>query len=291
MLNQQSSSRILLVITALLFSTGGAAIKFANISGWQLASYRSGIAAILLFAFLPGTRRGYNLRVGGAALCYAGTLVSYVLANRLTTAANTIYLQSISPVYVVLLSPILLREKATRKDYYFTGLTLCGLLLVFAGADPPSRTAPDPFRGNLLALASGLFWALALIAMRFLGRSREDADSAYAVAFGGNLLAFLICLAPAVAQPAPHLADWVTVVYLGAFNIGLSYICLTHGIRRVTAVETSTILLLEPALNPLWTWLLAGERPSRLALLGGIVIMSATAFRILFGSRAQKEAF
>ncbi len=79
----------------------------------------------------------------------------------------------------------------------------------------------------------------------------------------------------------------MVVAYLGIFNVGLSYVCLTRGIRHVPAVQASTILLLEPALNPVWTWLLDGERPSQMGLLGGAVIMGATALKLLLDRRSE----
>lgn len=288
-MDSKTTSRVLLIVTALLFSTGGAAIKFAHLSGWQLSSFRSGIAAVFIFVALPASRRNWNWRVVLTSVCYAGSLISYVLANRLTTAANAIYLQSTAPIYIVLLSQPLLHERVTRRDVTFTGVILAGLLLVFSGTDTASQSAPNPFRGNVLALASGVFWASTLISLRFMGRNKSG-EAPYATVVLGNLFACLFCLFPALAGPQPRAVDWMVVAYLGIFNVGLSYICLTRGVRHVPAVEASTILLLEPALNPLWTWLLDGERPSRMGLCGGAVIMGATAVKFLLDWRSQLAA-
>jgi DME family drug/metabolite transporter len=235
---------------------------------------------------LPASRRNWSWRVVLAAIWYAGTLICYVLANRLTTAANAIYLQSTAPIYVVLLSQPLLHERVTRRDVTFTGVILAGLFLVFSGADAATQSAPNPFQGNVLAVASGIFWALTLTALRFMGRNTSG-EASYATAVLGNAFACLFCLVPALAGPKPRAIDWMVVGYLGIFNVGLSYVCLTRGIRHVPAVEASTILLLEPALNPLWTWLLDGERPSRMGLVGGAVIMGATALKLLFDRKSE----
>jgi hypothetical protein len=71
----------LLVIAAALFSTGGAAVKAASLSGWQIASFRSGIAALFLLA--PESRRRWRWRMLPVAASYAATLVRFVLANRI----------------------------------------------------------------------------------------------------------------------------------------------------------------------------------------------------------------
>src|ERR1700736_4333368 len=88
---------VLLATAALLFSTGGAAFKAASLTGWQVASFRSLVAAVVLLAAIPGTRRGWSWRMAPVACAYAATLVLFALANRLTTSANAIYLQSTAP--------------------------------------------------------------------------------------------------------------------------------------------------------------------------------------------------
>jgi len=288
-IRELASSRLLVVTTALLFSTGGAAIKFSHLTAWQITSYRSGVAALLLFLVFPEARRRLSPRVWLTSFFYAATLICYVLATRFTTAANAIYLQSAAPVYVVLLSPLVVHERVQRRDYAFIAIIFFGLVLVLYGSDPGSATAPNPLRGNVLGAAAGVFWALTLLSMRFLSRSGEAAAASYAVPAAGNLLACLAGLAPALIDgAAPGFADWLVVLYLGVFNVTVAYLCLSRGIRHLTAVEASTILLLEPALNPVWTWLLSGERPGRLALVGGIVIMSATGLRIVLNKQPSR---
>src|SRR6185503_8207060 len=157
----RSAARLQLLGAALLFSTGGAAIKAADFSGWQIASLRSGFAAVALLLLAPGARRGWIQRNGETrpwpamvvGVAYAACLVLFVLANRLTTAANTIYLQSTAPLYILLLGPWLLREPIRRQDLGFMLAVGLGLLLFFVGTVQPVTTAPDPERGNLLALA------------------------------------------------------------------------------------------------------------------------------------------
>ncbi|HET7603618.1 MAG TPA: EamA family transporter, partial [Gemmatimonadales bacterium] len=107
---RSNAARLQLVLAAALFSTGGAAIKAASLTGYQVASFRSGIAALTLFLLLPQARRGYTWRSMAVGVTYAATLLLFVLANKLTTSANTIYLQSTAPLYILLLAPLLLKE-------------------------------------------------------------------------------------------------------------------------------------------------------------------------------------
>jgi drug/metabolite transporter (DMT)-like permease len=119
--------RFRLVLAAALFSTGGAIIKSTALTGWQVASFRSGIAALTLLALLPAARRGWTWRTLVVAVAYALTLVLFVVANKLTTSANTIFLQSTSPLYILVLSPLLLREAVRPRDVGFTTAP-CALL-------------------------------------------------------------------------------------------------------------------------------------------------------------------
>jgi drug/metabolite transporter (DMT)-like permease len=148
--------RLLLIAAALLFSTGEAAIKSAHLAGWQIDSFRSGIAAVVLLAVIPGARRGWNWRIAPVAGAYAAKLLLFVLANRMTTSANAIYLQATAPFYVLLLGPLLLKEPGRRADLLYIAAVGVGMVLVFMGAGPAVATAPDPVRGNVLALASGV---------------------------------------------------------------------------------------------------------------------------------------
>ena len=111
-----TSYRLLLLATAILFSTGGAVIKAASLTSWQVASFRSAVAALTLLVLLPAARRGWRWRVWPVGATYAGTLVFFVLSNRLTTGANAIFLQSTGPLYMLLLSPWLLHERIRRRD-------------------------------------------------------------------------------------------------------------------------------------------------------------------------------
>ncbi|MGA2148010.1 MAG: DMT family transporter [Bryobacteraceae bacterium] len=276
--------RLLLVTAAVLFSTGGVAVKAASLTGWQMASCRSGVAAVALLAALPETRRGWNWRIVPVAAVYAATLVFFVVANRLTTAADAIFLQSTAPLYLLLLGPLLLGEPIRRGDLLFMAPVAVGLAMFFVGAEPAVRTAPDPARGNLFAAASGLSYALALAGLRWL--SRREGDSGMAAVAMGNVLACLAALPLALPMHSVSRADAAVALYLGVVQIGVAYWCVTRAMRRVKALEANLLLLLEPALNPVWVWLVHGERPGPWAASGGAIILLATLANTLRAKRS-----
>jgi len=268
--------RLMLVSAALLFSTGGAAFKLASgLTAWQVASFRSGIAAAVLLAVLPETRRRWRWSIAPVAVAYAATLILFVLANRLTTAADAIFLQSTAPLYLLLLGPLVLDERIRGGDVAFMAAVMGGIGLFFVGAEAKSATAPDPRLGNWLALASGLTYALMLVGMRWLAR-RGHGESTLAASALGNVIAFAAVLPMALPVHSVGAVDVAVLVYLGVFQIGLAYWCLTRGIRFVPGVEATTLLMAEPVMNPVWAWFVLGERPGAWAIAGGGVIVAAT---------------
>jgi drug/metabolite transporter (DMT)-like permease len=271
----RARARLELLGAAALFSTGGAAIKACALSSFQVAGFRSLVAALALVLFVPEARRGFSLRAAAVAVAYAATLVLFVAGNKLTTSANTIFLQSTAPLYVLLLGPWLLAERVRRSDTLVLVVAALGLSLFLVQAEPAQRTAPDPFRGNLCALASGVSWAMTLIGLRWLSSTPAKGSAQGAVVLG-NLVAFIVCAPWAFPVHGLRPIDGLLIAYLGVFQIGLAYALIVRGMRIARALEASLLLLLEPALNPIWTWLIHRETPSGWALAGGGLVLAAT---------------
>ena len=276
-------ARLEVCAAALLFSLGGAGIKATELTSWQVAGFRSGIAALFFLLFLPESRRALTWRSLVVGSAYAATMIFFVLANKLTTSANTIFLQSAAPLYVLLLAPLLLHERARRSDLPVMLLVVVGLSLFFVGSEAPHRTAPDPVRGNLLGLAAGVTWAFTIMGMRWLGRSGNAAPLSAALA--GNFIAMLISLPFALPVTDGGAADVGIILGLGVFQIGLAYVFLIRGLGHVPAFEAMVLLLLEPALNPIWSWMIHGERPGAWALAGGALNLGASVLKTWNDSR------
>lgn len=299
----------------MLFSTGGAAIKTGAFSAMQVASVRSGIAAATLLLWSRGRARWRGLHrahlhttaqacaagtpalrdgvlwsrpAAGTALVYAATLVLFVGATKLTTAASAIFLQSTAPLYVALLGPFLLGERLRPRDVGFLAAVAAGLALCTAGGVQSSVTAPDPVTGNVLGAICGMTWALTLIGFRRAERAQEGA--AVSAVIAGNLLAFAVGLPALASLPAATAAEWATLGYLGVFQIGVAYILLTGAVGELPALHVSLLLLLEPVLNPVWAWLVRGEAPGGWALVGGAIILGASAAQMISDARTPEGA-
>lgn len=281
----RSTARLELAAAAILFSTGGAAVKAVDFTGWQITCLRSGIAALAIWLMTRQARGPWTGRHLVVGVAYAATLTLFVLANRLTTAANAIYLQSTAPLYLAILAPWLLREPTRRKDLAFMGAVGLGFALFFVGVDRPVESAPAPMQGNVLAAASGLTWALTVCGLRWMGAAGASQGSAAVAVVVGNVIASLGALPFAVPFGSHGVGDWTLVGYLGVFQIALAYILVTRALMTIPALEASLILLIEPVLNPVWAWLFQGERPGVWALLGGAVIIGATTVRTMLDAR------
>jgi len=284
------AARLAVLGAALLFSTGGMAIKATQLMGWQVACSRSAIAAAALVALVPAARPPWSWRTLAVAAAQAATLILFVLANKLTSAANSIFLQSTAPLYVIVLGPLLLHERISRRDLAFMAVLVLGLLLFLGDVQAPSATARNPTLGNVLAALSGLTWALTIMGLRSIGARGDSAVAATQATALGNLLAALVTLPFALPLGPVRPLDVGVIVFLGIVQVGLAYTLLSAGVRHVRAFEVSVLLLAEPALNPLWAWLVQGETPGTYALAGGAIILGATLVNAWVDARSPATA-
>ncbi len=272
-----------IVAAAALFSTAGAAIKSCGLTGFQVTCFRSAVAAITILVLMPEARRGWSWAAALVSLAYTACMTLFVLSTKLTTAANAIFLQATSPLYILLLGPWLLGEAVRRRDLALLAPLALGLALFFVGIDGPVATAPDPVRGNVLAAGSGLAIALLVVGLRWLaGRGRGEAAAAILI---GNIVGFLATLPAAVPVAEPRLAEALIILYLGVFQLGLAYVLVTRAIAHVPALEASMLLFIEPVLNPVWAWLVHGEVPGVWARVGGALILGTTALQTVLEAR------
>jgi len=270
--------RLNVVIGGVLFSTGGVAIKAATLTGWQLSCFRSFVAGVAVLLLVPNARDGWSWRSLVVAVPYAATFTLFTLANKLTTAANAIFLQDTAPFYILLLGPLLLGERIRRNDIALMVALIIGLGLIFNSIQNSSEIATNPELGNLLATCAGLSWALTVIGLRWIAiRSKKHKEQPEAAVVTGCFLASLMAVFFSFPVEGSTTVDWLIIFYLGVFQIGLAYSLIAKGIRSISALETSLLLLVEPVFSPIWAWLLLAENPGFLSMLGGSLVISATA--------------
>lgn len=272
-----------LVGCAVLWSTGGFLIKSVNMQPLAISGARSLIAAVFLVLVRGKPRFSSKPVFTGAALAYAGTLTAFVLATRLTTAADAVLLQYTAPVFVLVFGYLFLRERVTRVDALVTFLVIAGLVIFFLeslGKSTALSTAP---LGNALGVLSGVFFALQAVLLR---RSSNEGLSTESVIVFGNLICTLIAL-PVLLQSRPTLLDLVWLLLAGVFQVGLSYVLYMKVLPHVTSLELILVPVIEPILNPVMVFFLRGEKPGLTTILGGIFILSVVTLWCLYRARSQ----
>jgi DME family drug/metabolite transporter len=280
-------SPLLLVLgAAILWSTGGLFIKATHLSAVELSFGRSLLAAITIAVFTRREGLGVNRISAITSLLYAALLLLFVLATKLTTAANAIFLQYTAPVYVLILEPIFYKEKFRSRDLVTVAACVAGMSLFFVG-----KLRPQDVNGNLLALASGVCFALFFLLLR---HSKARAVNRASSAIYGNLLVVLIC-APAffgAMQRGIGASDVARMAYLGVVQIGFAYLLFTLAMARgVRSLDASIVGYIEPVLNPVWVFLFIGERPSGWALVGGAIIIASVLGHMILSAKAKRTPF
>jgi drug/metabolite transporter (DMT)-like permease len=274
---QHSRAAALLALTALLWSSGGLAVKVIDLHPMAITGARSALSALTLLVLLRGSARPALTPAGlGAALGYAGLLVTNVVATKLTTAANAILLAYTAPLYVALLAPALLGEPTRRADWAFLAAALGGMVLFFL-----DRLSPAGLWGNALAVGTGLCYAVFTLCMR----AQKDASPVGSVVLGHAVTAAVGL--PFLAHGLPDAAGALGLAYLGVVQQGLSLLLYVWCIRRLPALTAILIMTLEPVLNPLWVALGVGELPGPWALAGGALVLGAVTLRAVAGATAS----
>jgi drug/metabolite transporter, DME family len=279
----QHSPLLLVVGAAILWSTGGLFIKATSLSAFELSFGRSLLAVITIVLFTRHEGFRINLISALTAGLYAALLISFVLATKITTAANAIFLQYTAPVYVLLLEPIFYKEKFRARDFATVAACVVGMSLFFVG-----KLRPQDVTGNLIALGSGVCFALFFLLLRH-PKAREVNRAASAIY--GNLLVVLLC-APAffgAARRGITMTDFGIIAYLGIVQIGFAYLLFTKAMARgVRSLDAGIIGYIEPVLNPVWVFLFLSERPTGWAIIGGAIIIASVICHMLIEARSKR---
>ena len=271
-----------MLAAALLWSTGGLFIKWTKLSGLELSFYRSFFAVLTVAFFTRREGLGLNRISAAASVLYAALLILFVLATKKTTAANAIFLQYTAPVYLLILEPLVYKERFRIHNLLTVLICVGGMVLFFVG-----KLRPEDVAGNLLALASGVCFAVYVLMLR---HSKARLVNRASSVIYGNLLA-IIMTAPWGIAVLPSLGrfDLLTVVFLGVFQLGLSYMLFTYAMSHgVRSLDVGIIGYIEPLLNPVWVFLVLGEKPSKWALVGGAIIITAVVVHTLVDARQKR---
>lgn len=272
---------LLILLAALLWSTGGVFIKATSLNAFQTSLWRSLFASLALLLIVRPKTLLLDATSLIASLAYTATLILFVLGTKLTTAANAILLQYTAPIYILVLAHFILNEKMTRIGVMTVALCITGMAIFFL-----DKLSPEGVVGNLAALGSGVCFAVMTVFLR----KNKGGEPVSAILFG-NIWIVIICAAISFFQVhsldafALSHKDALLTGFLGVFQIALPYVLFVHAIKHIPALEASLLSMLEPILNPIWVMLFVGEIPSLNAVIGGSVIIGAVALQNIITAR------
>lgn len=260
--NQRYKAIILLAITAILWSTGGILIKMVDWNPIAISGVRSIIAALIILIALKKPRFKLSFNMVGGAVVYAATLIFFVTATKMTTAANAILLQYTAPIYVALFGAWFLGEKTTWIDWITIFCVFGSMILFFI-----DHIGTGGLLGNIFAILSGVCFAGVAMFMR-----KQKHESPLESILLGNIFIAVFAI-PFMFKSMPDAKSWMGMLILGVVQIGIPYILYSIAIKHVTALEAVLIPVLEPVLNPLWVFIFIGEAPGLWALIGGGLVL------------------
>lgn len=271
-----------MLLCAALWSIAGIFMKFLPWNGFALASLRSLIAGltIALYMFLRKKRFVFTRRTVIAGILTGSVYLCFTIANKLTTAASAIVLQFTDPIFIVLISSLVLHKKPRRADVLVVLVTLFGIALFFF-----DQLTPGNLLGNGVAILSGLFMACMYMSVGDL-----PAEERFSAILIGQSFTFLVGL-PAVFLTRPGLTGWtfLCILILGVFQLGISYILFAKATVYCPPLACALLAALEPLLNPIWVLLFNGEKPGPYSLIGGVIVIAAVTLWCIFGKEKEPK--
>ncbi|MGM9572185.1 MAG: DMT family transporter [bacterium] len=267
----RNKSLILLALAAIGFSIGGLFIKSVAWSPLAIAGTRSAIAAVVILLCIGKPRFTWSKPQLIGAFSYMATVICFVLATKLTTAANAILLQYTMPLFIAFFSYYFLRERVTRADWLTILVIFCGMVLFFF-----DNLNTHGMVGNLIAILAGASFASCTICIRM-----QKDSSPLETTLLGNLFTALVAV-PFWFQGLPDAVSCFNLLILGVFQLGLPYVAYTLALKKVEALEASLVAVIEPVLNPLWVLVFVGEAPGIWAVIGGSIVLISSVGRCIY---------
>ena len=263
---------IAIILAAVLWSTGGVFVKLLPQDAYTILSYRSLLAAFVFFVFFKRQVFQMNGRAWLNAVFYCLLVLSFVVSTKMTTAANSILLQYTGTIYVLLAEPYFFKLKMERVNVVTIIVCAIGMVILVSG-----DLEAGSMMGNLIAFLSGFLMAALFIGQRLNGPERQPASI-----FWGNVMMAGVGMPWLLQSPLPTLPEAAMLGWLGILQLGLGFVLFTYGLKRVLAIEGALLTMLEPILNPVWVLLFYKEKPTKGAIIGGMLIILALAGRIVW---------
>lgn len=284
-MTKERKAMLMMAICACLWSIGGLLFKYMSWSPFLIAGGRSLFSAMVMAIYMYMSKTKLNIckYSVGAGFSLMGVLICFVVANKLTTAANAIVLQYVAPIFVLIISIAFFHHKVHKKEVFIVGITLIGIVLFFF-----DELSPGNILGNFVAILAGLFFAIMLTVVGFGGG--EDDSIRLSGVLIGHILTAIVGISigiPMTETYAPM--EFVLIVILGVLQLGIPYVLYGLASKDCSPLACSLIGMLEPILNPIWVLIFYGEVPGFYALIGGIIVIAAVTIWCATGDGSDTE--
>ena len=274
-----------ILATAVLWSTSGLFIKLVPWHPIVIFGSRSFLAAVFILIYrliFPSPKNVKN--PGGplwaGAIAYSLTMLTFIYANKLTTAANAITLQYGAPVWAALLGWWLIREKPHWEHWAAMVMVTGGLLLFFKDS-----LGGGALTGDLTAVVSGIVFGAFSVFLRMM----KDGNPQDAMLLSHAISVVISIPYMFLYPPSLSVSTVLPIFFMGFFEIGLASLLFSYGIKRISALQAMLTAIIEPVLNPVWVLIITGEKPSLAALTGGAIIITAVFSSSLIGKRREDQ--
>jgi drug/metabolite transporter (DMT)-like permease len=278
-MNRTSSHRlgvVLVASAALWWSTGGLFIRAVHTDPWTTIFWRSAFAFATMFLFIAirkGRQTLAQFRAVGwpgvvMGLCFCGASSSYVPAVLLTSVANTLILQSLSPFVAALLGFLVMGEAIARRTWLAMLVSAFGVYVMVADA-----VGGGSYLGNLLGFAIAVFYGGAVVVTRYNHGVQMLPASCLATVF--SMLLSLSALALSGGNPlAIDGHDLLCLAGFGALQLAGGMLLFTYGVRLIPAAESALLSYVETIAAPVWVFVFFDEDPGLRALVGGAIVLA-----------------
>lgn len=275
-MNHRKKGYLFVLLSALCFATGGLLIKINSWSSMTINGVRSLFALLIFYPYFRSI--GHKFRINKmiiiGALANTGMCVTFVSANKLTSAANAIVLQFTLPIYIILMLWIFWKKRPDRVSVLTALFSFIGILFFFF-----DNLTTSGMVGNLLALLSGLLYAIVFLIKKM---PNSDFESSAVLSFAINLI---IGIPFYVQENTFTPNNVVSVILLGFVQIGMAYIFLAKGLDYVPPVAASLISMVEPIVNPILVAAFYGETIGFISIIGAVIVLGSATFYSVYSSK------
>jgi RarD protein len=271
--------RLLLILSMIVFGTIGLFVKYIPLSSGEIALYRAILAIILLGLILLITKQKINFKgikkdlllllISGIAMGINWILLFEAYNYTSVSVATLSYY--FAPVLVLIVSPVIFKEKLTVKQIIcFAGSTI-GLILLtgITGFD----ASDNHFKGIILGVLAAIFYATVIILNKFIkGVSGINRTFLQFVSSIVVLLPYVL-LTTGINVLKLEGISWIYLIVIGFIHTGICYCMYFSSVKELKGQEVAILSYIDPLVAVIVSLIFLKETMGVFQIIGGILIL------------------